>query len=512
MTRIAVAAGSQLAADGGASVARQGGNAVDAAVAAAMVSMCTDPTVMALGSGGFITIWPLDNEPVVIDAYAEIPGRGVDSRRLLDATRRVSFDYGGPTDTLIGYGSISTPGILAGFDRASSGYGSAPWPALIEPAIEAVTDGFPLRGAAAEFLGYTYEAIYEWHPESAAVLAPEGRVLTEGEIVEIPGLAATLTEIAELGVRALYGGSIGERIVHEVLTNGGLVTMDDLMSYEPVIRRPVVVERCGWQVATNPPPAIGGSAMAAMLLLGPDGEGDWSSETTAQMVEAQWAVVTFRRNHLDVSGMAPREAVRLLELVQLGDRIRLLESPSTIHTSAVDDSGLGCAVTASAGYGSGVLVPGTGIWLNNSLGEIELHPGGLGDAEPGTRLTSNMAPTVARRTDRTTVALGSPGASRITSATSQVLHNLVDHSMGVEAAVAHPRLNAESFEGRPTVAHEPGLPMDDIEDFDLRPFDDLHMYFGGVHTAAWTPELGCLAVGDPRRAGGSAIGSLDSQV
>ena len=155
----------------------------------------------------------------------------------------------------------------------------------------------------------------------------------------------------------------------------------------------------------------------------------------------------------------------LLERARIGDLGGLLGSASTIHTSCVDSDGLACAVTVSAGYGSGVMVPGTGLWLNNSLGEIELHPGGLGRLGPGERLPSNMAPSVARRPDGAVLAIGSPGASRITTAIGQVLVNFIHLGMSLSEAVDNPRLHVEVFEGRPTIAHEPGIPVE--------PFDGL---------------------------------------
>jgi len=199
------------------------------------------------------------------------------------------------------------------------------------------------------------------------------------------------------------------------------------------------------------------------------------------------------------------EVNELLELASVGGA-NALASPSTVHTSAVDSDGLACSVTTSAGYGSGVMIPGTGFWLNNSLGEVDLHPHGLSDVQPGDRLPSNMAPTVARRADGAVMSIGSPGASRITTAIAQVLLNFMHLGMSLSEAVAYPRVHVELFDGVPTLAVEPGVLTDAIQDLTVRRFPDLSMYFGGVGVVVWDPIAGMFPASDPRRTGDVAIG------
>jgi gamma-glutamyltranspeptidase/glutathione hydrolase len=152
------------------------------------------------------------------------------------------------------------------------------------------------------------------------------------------------------------------------------------------------------------------------------------------------------------------------------------------------------------------MIPGTGIWLNNSLGELELQPQGFDRLGPGSRLPSNMAPTIARRDDGSVLAIGSPGASRITTAIVQVLLNFFHLGMSLSEAVDHPRLHVEVFEGEPTIAFEPGLPVEGFDDLVLRRFPDLSMYFGGVGAAMFDPVAGLFQHADPRRALGTATG------
>ena len=511
MSRSAIASGSQISADAGATIATKGGNAVDAALAATLVSMCTDLGVMAPGASGFIAIWPPEKPAIVIDAYGEMPGRGLPSERVGQGMREVVFDYGGQMSTLIGYGSVATPGIFAGLAKAAEQYGNLPWETLVEPAHRWVKEGFPLTGGAAEYLAYTHEAVFSWHPESYRALHHlDGSCLRKGEIVRLPELATSLGLIAEQGADTFYTGEIGGRIASEIQAHEGLLTALDLQAYRARARRPIRLRLGDWEVITNPPPAIGGACVAAMLLLlERQPFSSWNLAALGQMAQIQKAVLDYRRHHFNGdNGNQEAQVARLLKWARDGDFQAGLTSPSTIHTSAVDSNGLACAITASAGYGSGVMIAGTGLWLNNSLGEIELQPQGLYGLTPGTRLVSNMAPTIARRDDGTMIALGSPGASRITTAIVQVLYNFLHLQMSLREAINHPRLHVEVFEGLPTIAFEAGLPVDSIEGFVPREFPQLSMYFGGVQAALWHPPRGLLAAADPRRAGGLAYGGL----
>ena len=506
MTRVTIAAGTRITAEAGAAVAQLGGNAVDAAIAAAIVSVCTDTGIMSPGCGGFVTIWPPGDEPIVIDGYSEMPGRGLKGEHLGEATHEVVFDYGGETRQRVGYGTIATPGCFAGLALASRQYGQLPWKQLLEPAIECIEQGFPLTGGAAEYLGFTHAAIYSWHPDSYRILHHEdGSPLAEGDIVRVPHLADTLREIAR-DETSLYGGELGRQIAAGVRANGGLLGIEDLEAYQAVARKPVRACIGDWEVATNPTPAVGGSCLAAMLLLLDRSEpGNDLAESVQHMVSAQHAVLGFRADYLDGAHQAlPDEVERLLELADLGDPT-LLSAPSTSHISVVDSDGLACAVTASAGYGSGAMIEGTGFWLNNSLGELDLLTKGLSGLKPGTRLASNMAPTIARRrSDGAVLAIGSPGASRITTAIAQVLVNFATKGMTLADAITHPRLHVEVAPHQRTIAFEPGLPVTATQDLTPRPFTEPSMYFGGVQAVFGSREDGMQGIADARR-GGSVI-------
>ena len=511
MPKVTIAAGSQISAEAGAKIANQGGNAVDAALAAALVSMCTDVGVMAPGASGFITIWPLDKPPVVIDAYAEMPGRGLASAQVGQGATEVFFDYGGRMSNIVGYGSIATPGIFAGLGMASKRYGVLPWSTVVAPAIGWAEQGFPLTGGAAEYLRYTHDAIFSWHPQSYQTLHhSDGSLLKSGEIVHVPGLADSLRLIAAQGVEAFYTGEIGDRIATEIQANGGLLTHEDLAAYRAIARSPLEVQFGEWDIVTNPPPAIGGACLAAMLLLHENHPCPlWNEICVRQLIEIQSTVLAHRRQYLDGAQDLPTAVAELLGLARQDNLQSLIKSPSTIHISAVDNDGLACSISASAGYGSGAMIEGTGLWLNNSLGEIDLHPHGIEELPPGTRLSSNMAPTLARRADGAVLAIGSPGASRITTAIAQVMWHFIQRGLSLSEAIMFPRLHVETIEEVLRIAFEPGLPVPELSGFSQYPFPTPSMYFGGVQAALWDPETGLCAAADARRAGTVAEGGME---
>ncbi len=508
MTTIGVAAASQIAADAGAAMVDRG-NAVDAALAAAVTSLCTEPGIMCAGGSGFVTVWPPDGAPVVIDGYAEIP-RGDGRVQLGDGIHVAEFDYGGIMTQGVGYGSVATPGAFAALGEASRRFGRLPWDRVLEPVTGWASRGFPVSRGAATFLRSTYPAIYGWQPESVALLAgTDGEPVREGDILHVPHLADALRTIAAEGAAACYRGTVGATVGAFVHDRGGLLTPEDLASYEPVVRDAVTVELRDWTVATNPAPAIGGVCMAAMLLLlRARAGGAWDTAAAHALAQIQDAVLSYRAARLDGAGVGPdavAAAMALLATARDGDLEALLGAPSTIHTSAVDDDGWACSVTASGGYGSGVLVPDVGMWLNNSLGEFDLHPEGIAGLPPGSRLASNMAPTVARGPDGAVLAIGSPGAGRITTAVAQVLYHHLYLGADLDTAVQRHRLHVETVGDRRVITYEPDVPIGAPMDYETRPFGCSHMFFGGVTAARWDPASGVVAASDHRRGGAVAV-------
>jgi gamma-glutamyltranspeptidase/glutathione hydrolase len=504
MVRIAAAAVSEHAAATAARIAAAGGNAVDAAIAASLIGMISEPGIVALGAGGFFTIWPPDGAPCTIDGYAAMPGKGQDPSRFGRGVFDAWMAYGGGMTTTVGHGSVAVPGALAACWAASARYGVLPWEVVVEPSVQLAEAGFPLSTAAFRYLEHCHDTIFGWHgPSYAALHDASGALVEPGTRLRIEHLAESLHSIAQGGPSVLYDGAIAALILEDMEEGDGLLTSVDLASYESVVRTPLRALVAGWDVATNPPPAVGGAALAAMLLLmGDHPVGEWTSKSVARLVGVQRSVFSYRREHLDGTEDLEARATRMLDQIRAGG---WLESPSTIHTSVVDEQGLACAATFSAGYGSGVMPPGTGIWMNNSLGELELNPGGLHRLTPGARLLSNMAPTVARDGKGSVLAIGSPGADRITTAILQSFLNFAHLGMTLDEAVRYPRLHVELVDGTGRVAHEPGVEHLDELVLPTRPFAQKDMFFGGVAVAALHSD-GTLEAGvDPRRSGCAVV-------
>lgn len=504
-SQVAVAAVSPDVARAGRRTAEAGGNAVDVAVATGITAAVTHPGMCSLGGGAFVTLWPPGAEPLVIDGGVETPGRGLAAEERGGGGVEVRLAFGGGLETVAGPGSVAVPGLLAACAVASRRFGRLPWSVLLEPALERAREGFPLPAACHAFLLHAYEPIYARDDRSRSALGDaDGGLAEPGATVRPKGLAESLELLAREGVDAFYRGPLGRRIAEHVRERGGSLTRQDLQAYRPELRRPVEVELDGWRVATNPPPAAGGRILAALLALSrrrPDRR--WTPTEVGWLVRTQRAVLHYARGE-DVDDL-PDPARTLLEASAPGRRPPPRGSSSTVHTSAVDDDGRICSITMSDGYGSGVMPPGTGIWLNNCLGERTLNPGGLADGPPGRRLPSNMAPTVARSSSGEALALGSPGSERIPTALHQVLLNRIRLRMSPREAVRHPRLHVEPGDDGLRVASEPGLPTDEVE-LPVRRYGELDMFFGGVTLVERDRGGGFRAAADPRRDGGTAPG------
>jgi gamma-glutamyltranspeptidase/glutathione hydrolase len=505
MARVAIATTTANAAEAARSVAEAGGNAVDCALATAIMSVNSEPGVCALAGGGYVTIWAPGDEPVTIDGNHAVPGLGLRDDERGQGKTSVWLDYGGGIETVVGTGSVAIPGTLAAFERAWRHYGSLDWRELFRPTIEATRDGFPLSAACHYYLGYSGDLIFGRSRDGYRALHDDdGRLVDHGSLIRVPHLADTLDAIADEGADLFYKGELARIISGHVRDGGGALTLDDLAHYEALERPALVADIGSWHIATNPPPAVGGAVLTAMLLACGDLRADdWHAESLSRLVRVQQACLDFRRDRLDISDDVPGDAAELIRHARDGRLLSQWASSSTVHTSAVDDSGMACAVTASSGYGSGEMPERTGLWLNNALGEIELNRREAETREPGARLPSNMAPTVARG-DGAVLAIGSPGADRITTAIHQVLTNLLQFEMPLREAIEHPRLHVDTSGEKDQLRAEPGLELPDV-DLPVYKFPGLNMYFGGVSVASFDEQRGFEVCADSRRESGVFI-------
>ena len=505
MTRVAVATTSQLAADAAREVALAGGNAVDCAIAASLLTMNTEPGVCALAGGAYISVWKPGEAPVTIDGNVNTPGLGLARRELGRGGIEIEMEYGGGVRTVIGPGSVGVPGALAAIDMAWRRYGNARWPDLLAGSIAAARDGFPLSNACHHYLQYSGTTIFGRSEDGFRALHDDNdELLAAGDRVIVPHLAESLELIATEGAAALYEGALGKAIADFIQEAGGMLTRQDLAEYKAMPRPSLIVDIDDWQIATNPPPAAGGAMLAAMLLaFGNRKFSAWTETDIARLLNVQHATLQYRRSNIEGALDREQQIAEMLQEARSGLLLNRWSSGSTVHTSAVDESGLACAITASAGYGSGEMAPATGIWLNNCMGELELNTEGLLAGPPGIRLPSNMAPSTARN-NGAVMAAGSPGAERITTALHQFFVNYIQCEMGLDDAVRHPRLHLDFVAGDPRISVEPGIPLPKT-DWQVRNYHHIGMFFGGVAAALYDAHSGFDVAADPRRSGGTFI-------
>lgn len=507
--RVAVAATGQQALEAGLGVAEDGGNAVDAALTSAFVALATEPGVVSIGGGAYVAVWPADGDPVVVDGNVEMPGRGGDPGRLGRGIRDLVTDYGGGVTMLVGPGSIATPGIVPAFAVAAERYAGLPWARLVMPAAQAARD-YPMGAAAARYLSHVVDSLFAEDDEARRVVAgPGGGAPRAGQRCANEALAETLGRLADEGPALFREGDVGRSLVEAMSDQGGLITADDLVAYEPIVRPAHRLSVGDWEIATNPPPSTGGPMLAVML-----GElarrTDW---TWDDAIDIQRRVLGYRASVHDLSPDLEADGLDLLARIGEGGLDALHRSSSTAHVSAVDSDGTACAVTMSSGYCAGVSIPGTGILLNNTLGEVELNRLGLHALRPGTRLASNMAPTTGRSYGGPSgalrpLAIGSPGADRITTALMLVLGQGCLHGRDLRHAIGAPRLHLRLRDDGFVVEHErdegiaaavarSGLPGHE--------YPEPHMYFGGVGVALADLGGGLVAAGDARREAATGV-------
>jgi gamma-glutamyltranspeptidase/glutathione hydrolase len=343
-------------------------------------------------------------------------------------------------------------------------------------------------------------------PECAAIYAPQGRLLETGETIRLPELGDLLERLGAEGPAFLYAGETAERISDWVLERSGLLTREDLAAYEVVERGPARVRYHGREVLTNPPPSSGGILIADALGVLERLERPGDTVALAEVI----ASTNRARDEEFLQGLRSEGylerflAKDALDHVATEVRSRL---GNTTHISVMDGEGACVSVTCSNGSCSGVLVPGTGMHLNNMLGEEDLNPLGYHRHEPGTRVPSMMAPTVVLRDGRSELALGSAGSNRIRSAIIQTVLGVVDGGLGAADAVERPRLHVEGD----VIEAEPGVDADALDQleslgFTVRRWDEANLFFGGVQAVARKSESGELSGGgDPRRGGAVAV-------
>lgn len=483
---------------------RRGGNAYDAAVAAGFTSAVAEVPLTSLGGGGFLLAQTRAGARIVFDFFSDTPGRGLANRDLTPHFFPVTVRFpGSDQDFNIGLGSIAVPGNLMGFLHVHGRLGSLPLKDVLEPAVKAARQGVVIGPQQAHFLKLL-QPILTLSQAGRAIHAPDGRLLSRGERLVNHNLAEFLEELEHDQGRRFYEGEIAARIAadmecsttaDELGCEQGLLTFEDLCSYKVIERPPLAATYRGMQLFTNPPPSFGGSLIAAALTLLeqlPMAAMQWGTPAhLAALVETQMEVERLRQRG---TALTPQLLGQWQQ--QAASNVRRF-SRGTTHLSIVDKEGNVAAMTTSNGEGSGYIVPGTGIMLNNMMGEDDLHPDGFHAAPAGQRVASMMSPSVLVHGDDAVLVIGSGGSKRIRTAITQVISHLVDFGLDIKAAVDAPRLHWDGS----LIQIEPGFAGTALEELadlgGLNIWPERNVYFGGVHAVV----PGDSGAGDPRRGG-----------
>jgi gamma-glutamyltranspeptidase/glutathione hydrolase len=530
-----VVAQEKLAAQLGADILRQGGNAVDAAVATGFAMAVTYPRAGNIGGGGFMIIHSVDRKEDIAIDYRETAPAATTRDIFLGADGKP--DIAKSRDSALG---IGVPGTVAGLTLALEKYGSGKLTlrAIMNPAIELAAKGTLIADDGADTLPEWHKRLAKW-PSSAKIFSrADGSSLREGDALVQSDLAATLTAISEQGPRGFYQGPVAEKLVKSVREAGGIMTLDDLKSYQPVIRTPIRGSYRGYDIVSMPQPSSGGVVLLETLNIlegfPMSGMAQGSTPSLHVMIEAMKRAYADRARYLGDPAFvnAPigtliakdyaakqRASIDLNRATPAADALSALpprEGSNTTHFSVVDSRGnaVSNTTTLNFSYGVGLVAEGAGVLLNNELDDFTAAPGasnayGLVGFEanlpgPGKRPLSSMTPTIVLKDGKPVLVTGSPGGSRIISAVLQVIVNVLDYNMDVASAVAAPRLHHQWLPDEVRV--ERGFADDTIAA--LKAMGHVigePLAQTSANTIAVTPN-GLLGAPDPRSRGAEAAG------
>lgn len=511
-----IAAGHQATADAGKLILEAGGNAVDAAIASAFAGCVAEPLLTGLGAGGYMMVHNSETSRTELFDFAiVVPGKGR-NRTSKSEMVPVEVDFGTATQIFHGgHASVGVPGFVAGLAAAHKKYGTIPLSELIKPAQELAKKGVMINEKQSYLIELLYEII-SITPSAKKLFTKNGKRLVEGDTFSNPDLVLSLEEIAKTQGQSIYEGSIAKEIVKELENNGGLITAKDLAEYETEIRRSVQVDYRSSKVFTNPPPSSGGSLIAHSLGLLANFDFkkfEWHSpEHLKHLLEVMLITNEVRSSHLDRSLHDEDILEKLLsaEMLKSGSKKVSSRLGNTTHLSVMDSKGNAVSMTSTNGTSSGVVIPGTGIFLNNILGEEDLNPLGFHKHPAGHRMTSMMAPTIVlQNNNQPVLCLGSAGSNRIRSAILQVMSNILDFNMDVKSAIDAPRLHTE---GKGYVVDlEAGISQKVADELaksghQVSAWKEKNLFFGGAQAVSRDLKSGKLdGAGDPRRGGVAVI-------
>lgn len=499
-----VASGHKLVSLAAAEVLQGGGNAFDAAVAAGFAGAVVEPCLTSLGGGGFLLARTGGGkrpcEEVFFDFFVDTPGKGLVNQPEPHFFP-VTVNFGGSNqDFNIGLGSVAVPGTLKGLLHVHNRLGFMDLKDVLHPAVE-LAKGHTLNDFQSVFMGLLYP-IMTMAATGQSLYEPGGRYLTAGDTLVNRELAEYLEQLPSDGGEDFYRGQIADSIAKDMVNGDGLLTLEDLAGYEVKELDPLRIPYRGLTLLSSPPPSLGGTLIGLSLSLSEamDPVDQWGAaehllRTTGLMKEVE------RLREKGIDTPEALDAFKATGAISSSAAAIRLFSRGTTHVSVADRDGNVASMTCSNGEGSGYFAPGTGIMLNNMMGEDDLHPDGFHSSPPGERVGSMMSPSiVVDGTGKVNMVIGSGGSKRIRTAITQVLTQIVDFNRTPQEAVNAPRLYWDGS----TLQIEPGFSSKALEalmaEVDVNVWKERNVYFGGVHTVV----PGVVGIGDPRR-GGTAM-------
>ena len=510
----AIAAGHQKTARAGIEMLQVGGNAFDAAIASMLASFVTETGLTSAAGGGFFLAHTEANRNILYDFFTQTP---LQKKSLQNINfYPVNVDFGGAVQQFhIGLGSMAVPGNIAGVFYIHRQLGRLPFNVVAEPAINYAKTGIKITDFQYYILNLLKPILLASQP-GKNIYAPNGKLLQIGETVVMPDLADTLSYLVSAGPREFYEGEIAKKLVKDCQEQGGYISLTDLKNYQVIERKPLNINYRGQTLLTNPPPSSGGALIAFALELLSQVNlaelGFGSASHLQVLAEVMRLTNGARQENFDSHIYQPDIIEKFLATEKLTTYQTLLTKVinklgSTTHISVLDREGNAASVTTSNGEGSGYIIPGTGIIVNNMLGEEDLNPQGFHQWPENVRLSSMMAPTIVMGDNQANIVLGSGGSNRIRTAILQVISNIIDFQMSVKKAVDSPRVHWENER----FDVEPGFDLNEVqktqlpENTQLRLWEYQNMFFGGVNTVAIGDGGMIYGAGDRRRSGVSII-------
>ncbi|HEY9613782.1 gamma-glutamyltransferase [Allocoleopsis sp.] len=508
-TRGVIAAGHEKTAEAGIEMFRNGGNAFDAAVAAILASFVAEPGLTSAAGGGFLLAHTQDNQNILFDFFSQTPHQKRHTEEINFYPVEVNFGDA-VQEFHIGLGSMAVPGNLAGVFHVHRKLGRLPFHVVTEPAIHYAKNGIKLNKFQYYCLAEILSPIITTDKGGQRVFSLTGEPIEPEGTLRMRDFAETLIYLSTKGVQEFYQGEIAHQLVKDCQDFGGHLTLEDLERYQVIERKPLTINYRGNTLLTNPPPSSGGIliAFALKLLSNIDLSQVEFGSTRHLEILAQVMRLTneARKDGYDSNLYQEDVAECFLADEHLANYINpFIETAnkwgSTTHISVLDGEGNAASVTTSNGEGSGYVIPGTGIMMNNMLGEEDINPQGFHQWNENVRISSMMAPTLVLKNNQPEIVLGTGGSKRIRTAILQVISNILDFGMSVQEAVDSPRVHWENnlFNIEPGLegVHQITLPAN----HQLLRWQEQNLFFGGVHTVRETDDGLMQGAGDRRRDG-----------